>query len=41
MMAQRGWLQSVVRSLMQTLLEDHPTLLSPAEKSSLMDAEYL
>ena len=40
MMTRRGWLQSVVRNLMQTILEDHPTLLSHAEKSSLMDAEY-
>lgn len=39
-MAERGWLQPVVRHLMRTVLEDHPTLLSHAEKSSLMDVDY-
>ena len=39
-MAEKAWLQPSVQRLMQTLLEDHPTLLSYAEKSSLMDANY-
>ena len=40
MAEERGWLQRIVQDLMQTLLEDHPTLLSDTEKSSLMDADY-
>ena len=40
MKAEKAWLQSIVWSLMQTLLEDHPTLLSHTERSNLMDADY-
>ena len=39
MKAEKAWLQSIVWSLMQTLLEDHPTLLSHTERSNLMDAD--
>ena len=39
-MAERAWLQQIVQKLMQTLLEDYPTLLSHEEKGSLMDADY-
>ena len=33
-------LQPIVRGLMQTLLEDYPTLLSHTEKDCLMEADY-
>ena len=36
----RGAFQGIVETLMRTLLEDHPTLLSEREVSLLMDAEY-
>ena len=36
----RGAFQGMVEALMRTLLEDHPTLLSEADVSHLMDAEY-
>ena len=32
--------QPIVKDLMKTLLEDHPTLLSDTERSNLMDADY-
>ena len=36
----RGWLQPIVRGLMETLLEDHPTLLTHAEISGLTKPDY-
>ena len=33
-------LQPIVKCLMKTLLEDHPTLLSDTERSNLMNSDY-
>ena len=37
---ERGSLQRIVRSLMETLLEDHPSLLSESARRNLMDSDY-
>ena len=37
---ERGTLQPLVRTLMQTLLEDHPTLLDETDLRNLMDRDY-
>ena len=37
---ERGSLQRIVRSLMETLLEDHPNLLSESARRDLMDSDY-
>ena len=38
--AERGTLQPLVRDLMQTLLEEYPTLLDETDLHNLMDASY-
>ncbi len=37
---ERGSLQRIVRSLMETLLEDHPSLLSESARRNLTDSAY-
>ena len=37
---ERGQLQRIVRSLMETLLEDHPSLLSESARRNLVDSDY-